>query len=95
MNGTGNRLQKNRIFQDGSGSFPFTTTIAVLENRHFTFTSTKQTAYIFLVGDQYHQTDSYGKYAVEFIIHIKDNQDKNGKSYTGQDGTKGHKTGQV
>ena len=76
-------------------AFSSSSLVAILHNRHFTFIAPQQTSDVLLVGEQYQQGHRNGKYPIQRILHIEDNQDKYGKGNTSQNGTQRNKTGQI
>ena len=69
-----------------------TTTIPMLEDRYFTFTSFQKAANIFLMSQYDHQCYRDSKDTIDRIIDIKNDKYKNWESDACQYGTKGNKS---
>lgn len=85
--GTGNYFKDRKKEYSLVSDIPASSFVSVFEDRHFAFASFQEAADIFLVRKQYQQSHRNGKYSVEGIVHIKDDQDENRKCNTGQYGT--------
>ena len=60
-----------------------TTAIPVFEYGHFAFAASQQATNVFLMGKYYHQCYCNGKYPIDMIVYIENDENKNGKSDTG------------